>query len=155
MESDNIQRTIIQFLQEDIPLTSHPYASLAKHLGLTEEEVLQRIKQMLDNGWIRRIGAILRHQLAGFTVNAMVAWKVEENEVDRVGETLSVFQAVSHCYLRDVPENFGYNLFTMVHARNKDELNITLGKMISACGLKDFQVISSIKELKKVSMSYF
>jgi hypothetical protein len=85
----------------------------------------------------------------------MIAWKVDEDEADRIGEMFSSFTAVSHCYLRDVPENFGYNLFTMVHAHNEDELKKSAETMSSISGLKDFQVIRSIKELKKISISYF
>lgn len=155
MEYHNRQRQIIRFLQKDIPLKPHPYADLAGSLGLTEKEVLVRIKQMLDSGQIRRMGAVLRHQRAGFKVNAMAAWKVDERDADRAGQALAAFPAVSHCYLRDVPPDFGYNLFAMVHARTEDELNKTLEKMSSAAGLYDYQVLRSKEELKKVSMSYF
>jgi DNA-binding Lrp family transcriptional regulator len=155
MKYDNAEKTIIEFLQGDLPLTSHPYAGLADQLGWSEQEVLMKIEQMLNDGVIRRISAVLRHQRAGFTVNAMIAWKVQEDEADRIGEMFSSFTAVSHCYLRDVPENFDYNLFTMVHAHNEVELKKTAETMSAISGLKDFQVIRSIKELKKISISYF
>jgi DNA-binding Lrp family transcriptional regulator len=85
----------------------------------------------------------------------MVAWRVDENDTDYIGGVFSSFTAVSHCYARVVPEIFGYNLFTMVHARNEEEMESIVNKMSSVSGLKDFQIIRSIKELKKISMSYF
>jgi DNA-binding Lrp family transcriptional regulator len=155
MEYDSIQKEVIKFLQGDIPLVSNPYAGLANSLNLTEEEVLGCIRQLQENGSVRRLGTILRHQRAGYTINAMVAWKVPEAETDRVGKIFSGYAAVSHCYLRSVPEDFGYNLFTMIHARSQEELDQLLVQLISASGLKDYQTINSIKELKKISMSYF
>lgn len=155
MKYDNAEKTIIEYLQADLPLTSHPYAALAGQLGWTEQEVLIKIEQMIDQGIIRRLGAILRHQRAGFAVNAMVAWRINEETADSIGGIFASFTEVSHCYVRAVPENFGYNLFTMVHARSKEEMEEIVNKMSSLSGLKDFQVIRSIKELKKISMSYF
>jgi DNA-binding Lrp family transcriptional regulator len=155
MKCDKAEKTIIQYLQADLPLISRPYTPLAQKLGWTEQEVLDKIKQMLSVGLIRRLGAILRHQRAGFSVNAMIAWRVDEDQTDIVGELFASFAAVSHCYRRTVPENFSFNMFTMVHARNEDELKEIIDTMSFQSGLKDFQAIRSIKELKKISMSYF
>ena len=103
---------------------------------------------------IRRFAAILRHYNAGFKVNAMVAWKVAVADADRVGTIMAGFDEVSHCYLREVPAEFGYNLFSMIHARSTEQINTLLEELAFRTGISDYMIIKSIRELKKVSMEY-
>lgn len=150
----NINREIIKFIQGDIPVESHPFASLADRLNLSEEEIVDRIRDLQDQGVIRRFAAILRHYNAGFNVNAMVAWKVAVEDADRVGQIMAGFDEVSHCYLRDVPEEFGYNLFSMIHARSDEQIIALLRQLASRTGLSNYIIIKSVRELRKVSMEY-
>lgn len=142
-------------MQGDIPVQTRPYQAIALELSWTESEVAARIRQLTEQGVIRRVGAILRHQKAGFGVNAMTAWRVSTNQADRVGKILAGFDRVSHCYLRHVPPEFAYNLFAMVHARDEGELTHLIKEMANATGVDDYSVFRSIKEYKKVSMEYF
>lgn len=150
----NIETEIIKFIQGDIPVESRPFASLADTLDLSEEEIVERIKELQDRGVIRRFAAILRHYNAGFNVNAMVAWKVALEDADRVGQIMAGFDEVSHCYLRDVPEEFGYNLFSMIHARSNEQINTVLEELVSRTGISNYIIIKSVRELRKVSMQY-
>lgn len=146
---------IIQYLQGDIPLESRPFAQLADKLGISEEMVVQRIEWLREQGKIRRLAAVLRHREAGFQVNAMVAWNVEPAKADEVGQYFALDPQVSHCYWRQVPEEFGYNLFTMVHARSQQELAERIEKLSQCRDVKEYIVLESMKEYKKVSMQYF
>jgi len=154
MTIDIIDREIIRLLQGDIPLETRPFARLAEQLGVTESEIISRIEAMRANGQLRRWGAVLRHHQAGYTANAMVAWREKPEQADQAGEIMAAFKEISHCYLRQVPENFGYNLFTMVHARTTAELEALINQIAIKSGLADYAVITSIKELKKVSVQY-
>jgi DNA-binding Lrp family transcriptional regulator len=146
---------IIKFLQGDIPLEPRPLKSLADELQLSEDEVLARIKDLQARGIMRRWGAVLRHQKAGYACNAMVAWKVTPDEADQAGETMAAFKEISHCYLREVSADFGYNLFSMVHSRNEQEMKETISRIARATGLNNYVVLKSVRELKKVSMRFF
>jgi len=146
---------IIQYLQGDIPLESRPFAQLAEKLGISEAEVVERIQWMQERGLIRRLAAVLRHREAGFQVNAMVAWNVDHARADEVGRYFALDPQVSHCYWRQVPEEFGYNLFTMVHARSQQELKERIEKLSKCQDVKDYIVLESLQEYKKVSMQYF
>ncbi len=154
MKLDNIDREIIKLLQGDIPLETQPFDRLARQLGTTESEIITRIKAMRANGRLRRWGAVLRHHQAGYTANAMVAWRVKPEQADKAGETMAAFKEISHCYLRQVPEDFGYSLFTMVHARSAAELEALIGRISLQSGLHDYAVIASLQELKKASVQY-
>lgn len=150
----DVDRQIIGLLQGDIPLCSHPFLELADKLDMTEEEIVERIRAMRQSGHLRRWGAVLRHRQAGYVANAMVAWRVDPEQADQAGQVMAEFKEISHCYLRQVPESFNYNLFTMIHARSPQELNRLLDQVASRTGLKEYIVVASRQELKKASMKY-
>ncbi|MBO8159502.1 AsnC family transcriptional regulator [Thermosyntropha sp.] len=152
---DDINRAIIKAIQGNMPLTSSPFREIAEEIGVKEEDVLKRIEDMKRSGIIRRFGAVLRHNRMGFKVNAMTAWKVNDNEEDKVGRIMAGFAEVSHCYLRKVPAEFGYNLFTMLHATSEEDLARLIDEIASKTGIKEYKVFRSIKEIKKTSMEYF
>lgn len=154
MNLNEIDAGIIAFLQGDIPLQSDPFADLAKELGVSEEALLTRIHELQASGVIRRLGAVLRHQQAGYRANAMVAWQLASEEADQAGEIMAGRQEISHCYLRDVPDDFNYPLFAMIHARNEQELQHTIKQIAELTGLNDYAVLRSLREFKKVSMNY-
>jgi len=150
-ETDKI---IIGFLQEDIPLESNPFQKLAYKMGLSEQEIVERIHALREEGFIKRCGAVLRHQQAGYNANAIVAFKVEIKQADEAGSILAEFSEISHCYLRRVASSFGYNLFAMVHSRSNAELLQLVDRISEKTGLKDYVLIRSLKEYKKASMKY-
>ncbi|MDD2585468.1 MAG: AsnC family transcriptional regulator [Syntrophomonadaceae bacterium] len=152
---DKIDLEIIKLLQKEIPLESRPYLRLAEQLGISEAEIVRRIKVMKDKGVIRRFGATLNHRKAGFTINAMVGWKVDLSIADQAGSIMASFNEVSHCYLRDVPKEFGYSMFTMIHTYSEEKLGEIIQKISNGTGIDDFKVIRTIKELKKTSMVYY
>lgn len=154
MNLDRIDQAIIKLVQDDLPLEPRPFLKLAESLEIDEGEIVVRIEALIGQGIIRRWGAVLRHQQAGFPANAMVAWRVAEAYADAAGEIMSQFAQISHCYLRRVPASFGYNLFAMCHAHNDLELRRLVEEVAQKTGLQDFAVIRSLKEFKKVSMRY-
>lgn len=154
MNEDKISKEILKFIQGDIPLTSNPFADLAASLNIPSDEVVNRIKILQEKGIIRRFGAILRHQKVGYNTNAMVAWQVEEDDADRVGLLMAKSPNISHCYLREVPPEFGYNLFTMIHAQSAQHLDEIIKQAAETTNVKDYIILKSVKELKKVSMKY-
>ncbi len=154
MTGDLIDKKIISLLQGDLPLEPRPFYGLAQQLQISEQEIIDRIIKMQQMGIIRRWGAVLRHRQAGYTANAMVAWKVEASEADHTGRLMAEFKEISHCYLRQVPNLFAYNLFAMMHAHDEDELRRIIGEVSKRTGIDDYAVIRSLKEYKKVSMQY-
>lgn len=154
MNYDEIDTQIIQFLQGDIPLESNPFAGLALNMDISEQELLDRIHSLQAKGIIRRWGAVLRHQKAGYSCNAMVAWQVEPEQMDRAGEIMAGIKEISHCYLREVPDQFNFQLFSMVHARNEQELENAISRISELTNINDYAVLRSLREFKKVSMRY-
>ncbi|MDD4802392.1 MAG: Lrp/AsnC family transcriptional regulator [Syntrophomonas sp.] len=154
MNYDEYDRGILKLVQGDIPLESRPFSNIAQSMNISEEDILERVQNLLKKGTIRRWGAVLRHQQAGFTTNAMVAWKASSEQSDAAGCIMAGFKEVSHCYIREVPDEFGYNMFSMIHARNDLELKGIIARISEQTGLMDFVVIKSLREFKKASMEY-
>lgn len=148
------ETTVARRLQGDIPIAERPFQQIAEEVGLTEGEVLAIARELRRQGIVRKFGAIVRHQLAGYTHNAMVVWAVPPNRVDDVGKRLASFPEITHCYERRPAFEEKYTLFTMVHFR-KDADPDLLGKIAAAAGVEDYQLLRSIEEFKKISMEYF
>lgn len=152
---DELDKKIISFLQKDIPVVRRPYMIIAGQLGIEENEVLKRIDTMIKRGVIRRFGATLYHQEAGFSANAMVAWVIPEEKVDQIGRTMAGFREVTHCYHRCPKKDWKYNLYTMIHGDTREECHEIAKKMSKKTGMKDYSLLFSEKEFKKTSMEYF
>jgi DNA-binding Lrp family transcriptional regulator len=152
---DDVERRIIRHLQGDLPLTTRPFAVLASEVGMSEEELLERIRMLKEQGKLRRFGATLRHQLAGYKANAMVAWYVPEDNMEETGHLMATFKEVSHCYERKVQGKWKYNLFTMIHGKSKKECQDIARRIAENTGIKDYVLLLSLKEFKKTSPRYF
>ncbi|MBQ3779284.1 MAG: Lrp/AsnC family transcriptional regulator, partial [Fibrobacter sp.] len=136
---------------DDIPHTLTPF----KDWGVSCDELREDIaaKRM------RRFGAILRHQDAGFPCNAMVCFS--RHSEDRRNEESSKISAlakqhyISHCYERPSFENFPYNLYAMMHAQTPEELYGYIKESVSLLDNPEYVVLHSLKELKKTSFRFF
>jgi DNA-binding Lrp family transcriptional regulator len=154
-DPDSIDKSILLILQGDLDDSVQPYLKIAQRLGISEAEVLERVKRMLDSGVIRRLGAMIRHIEAGIGFNGMVVWVVGPDRVDEVGRVFASFQEVTHCYERPPFGKKKANLFTMVHADSEIACMDIIRKMSEASGIDAYEILFSERELKKVSMTYF
>jgi len=152
---DERDKIIIGLIQGDLPLQKKPFAKMAESVGMTESEFLERIRALKASGVIRRFGATLRHQEAGFSSNAMVAWIVPDDKIEEVGKAMAEFREVTHCYQRRPQKDWKYNLFTMVHGDDKDACYQVAKRMSEATGMDEYILLFSEKEFKKTSMTYF
>ncbi len=150
-----LEKKTIALIQGDIPVSKRPYQELAEKIGVTEEELISVLETLNKKGFIRRYGATLRHQKSGYTANAMVAWQVDEDRTDEVGQKMATFQEVSHCYRRNPDADWPYNLYTMVHAKSEEACRETTQRISEAISVDTYMLLFSRKELKKTSMEYF
>ena len=148
-------RARIRVACTDIPHTLTPF----KDWGVSCEE----LRDDLAHKRMRRFGAILRHQEAGFAYNAMVCfgervgsrqWLVNR-EKETAGDILAKKPYVSHCYERPVFEGFPYSLYAMMHARSAEDLECYIKDAAASIGNPEYVVLHSVKELKKTSFRFF
>jgi DNA-binding Lrp family transcriptional regulator len=150
-------RELIAAIQQGLPLVSRPYAHVAAQLGLCEAEVIMRLAELQDAGMIKRMGVVVRHRALGYRANAMVVWDVPDSEVERVGQLLAVETCVTLCYQRPrrLPD-WPYNLFCMIHGRERDIVLRRLAQIIEFHGLQAIahSVLFSSRSFKQRGAHY-
>lgn len=148
-------KQILRALQEDLPYTIKPYKTLAFKLGISETKLLQKISLYMEKGILRRIGAVVRHQKVGYKHNMMVVWRVPDKIVSTIGQNMAAYPEITHCYERATSPDWPYNLFTMVHGTSREGCESLIRKLSQENEIDDYQILTSLKELKKTSMKYF
>jgi DNA-binding Lrp family transcriptional regulator len=152
---DDLDRKIILATQAGLPLVSQPYRQVAGEVGCSAEEVMQRMQKMLDSGIIRRIGAVPNHYTLGFRGNGMTVWDVPDDRVEACGQMIGALDFVSHAYERPrhQPE-WNYNLFAMVHGRDRDEVEEKVKLIAGMLGPdnRGHEILYSSRILKKTGL---
>jgi len=152
---DAIDRGLIAATQAGLPLAWAPYRALADEIGVDEACVIARLKALLANGAIRRIGAIPNHYALGFTANGMSVWDVADEAVAGIGAKVGALDFVTHCYER--PRHlplWPYNLFAMVHGRSRGEVGDKVAELAALIGsaARAHDVLFSTRILKKTGL---
>jgi DNA-binding Lrp family transcriptional regulator len=152
---DEKTRKILTELQDGFKLESRPFKRIATEVGYTEEEVISTIKEACEAGIIRRIGLAVRPEKIGYTENALVVWQVKDEQMEEVGTAISQYKEITHCYERECPPDWPYNLFTMMHASSKEQLSELIEEIKNNFGLTNYKIYKTQKEYKKSTMRYF
>ena len=155
MALDELDRRIIHATQSGLPLVQRPYEAVGASLGIGGEQVRERLQAMLEEGLIRRIGAVPNHYRLGFIANGMSVWDVADERVDALGEQIGKLPFVSHCYRRPrrLPV-WPYNLFAMLHGRSRDEVEQQAQEVAALLGqaCRAHDILYSTAILKKTGL---
>jgi siroheme decarboxylase len=149
---DETDMDLLKLVQDGIPLTHSPFRHLAADLGITEQEVVDRLKNLQKAGKIRRFAASIGHRAIGITANAMCVWNVPDEQIEGVGAKMAEFPEVTHCYERPRYPDWPYNLFTMVHSYTPEDCEKVAMRISDATGIKDYTLIFSEREFKKTGV---
>jgi DNA-binding Lrp family transcriptional regulator len=97
---DEVDRRIINRIQDLFPIEPRPFRSVAQELGLEEQDVIARIKRLNDKGIIRRIGGNFSPDRLGF-FSTLCAARVAEAKIELFTRTVNAYSGVTHNYMRD------------------------------------------------------
>ncbi len=100
MPMDNLDRRIINHLQDGFPICSSPYRQAALQLGVSETELLERIGKLLDKGILSRFGPMYHAEQMGGALT-LAALSVPPQRFEQVAEIVNAFPQVAHNYQRD------------------------------------------------------
>lgn len=148
-------KEFVRQLQKDLQVVDRPFLEAAQNLGITEDQVFEKLKYYEEIGVMRRFAAILRHRDAGFTANGMIVWRVPEFRIDEVGGLLGAFPQISHCYQRPVYSDWPYNVFSMVHCKSVAEAEKMAKEIQKHIKVDDYKILFSLREFKKTRVEYF
>jgi len=152
---DNIDRNIISASQAGLPLTPEPYQTPATQIGISADELMQRLVRMQELGIIRRIGAIPNHYKLGYKHNGMTVWDIDDAYIDQLGKKIGALDFVSHCYHRPrhLPD-WPYNLFAMIHGKTAEAAEQQIQQIAILLGehCRTHEVLYSTRILKKTGL---
>jgi DNA-binding Lrp family transcriptional regulator len=128
---DDTDKNILNTIQHDFPLDIHPFRKLGEELGISEEEVIGRLKRLQDEGAIRKIGPVINRKRIGGT-STLVAVNVPGDMIDEVAAYIDEYSEVSHNYLR--PDK--YNVWFTLSASGEERINEILKELNQKTGLE-------------------
>ncbi len=128
---DQHDRDILNIIQSGFPLAARPYAKVGRQVGLSEEEVIQRVRDLKDRGIIRRIGGNVWAPKVGY-VSTLCGAKVPEEKLDLFAETVNSFPGVTHNYCRD---NEILNVWFTLIVPSQEDLEATLTAIQEKTGI--------------------
>lgn len=143
MVLDNLDKDLLNIIQSDFPLTAEPYKDLAESLGISEEEVLARLKKLIEAGTIRRLGGIFDSRKLGYT-GTLCAMKVPQEKVELAASVVNSFPGVTHNYLRD----HDYNMWFTLLVQDKGEILRVTKEISDKTGIKEIISLPAVKLFK-------
>jgi siroheme decarboxylase len=146
---DPLDVHLLRELERGLPFVPAPFDEIGKRLGLSGEEVLERIRHLKQAGIIRKFRARIDQRKVGITANALVAWKATGN--DDMGKLLAAFPSVTHCYeRRPVTDRWEYTHYTVHHGYSKDQVLNEVRAVAEQIRSPDYLVLFSTCEFKRV-----
>lgn len=127
-------RRLLAAMEDGLALAPEPYAELAQRLRADEGEVRARLAALVESGVVRRLGLVLRHRTFGYNANAMVVWNIADDRLEKTAAQFVAHDFVTLCYRRPRRENWPYNLFTMVHGRERAQTLAEVSQLAALCG---------------------
>ncbi len=144
---DTIDRRLLQKVQEGLPLAASPYRQLAEEIGISEEEVIDRLQALKKRGIIRRLGGVFDSRQLGY-VSALCAVKVDISEADKMAAIINNYPGVTHNYLRD---NDVLNLWFTLTCSSAEEFDDTIAELTDKLGRVIYQF--PVKRRYKINFS--
>lgn len=153
IELSEAERALMAVLQIGLPLVTRPFAAL----GWAEADAIALLARWTATGVIKRFGVVVRHHELGYTANAMVVWDVPDADVSQVGIRLANSGQVSLCYRRPrALPHWPYNLFCMVHGKDRQEVVQRIATLVQTCGLNVYphEILFSCRRFKQCGARY-
>ncbi|MFH2063973.1 MAG: AsnC family transcriptional regulator [Pseudomonadota bacterium] len=140
---DNVDRDIINQIQSDFPITPRPFQTIAERIGITEQDVITRIKHLKKKKIIRRIGGNFVPEKLGF-VSTLCAAKVPEDRIDYFTDVVNHYPGVTHNYQR---ENH-YNIWFTFITSSIEEIENNLIQISETTGITEILNLPATKVFK-------
>lgn len=132
MQLDHLDRRLLNLVQSEFPICPQPYQVLAEQLGITEQEVLQRLERLMQQDVIRRLGGVFDSRKLGYK-GTLCAVKVPQDRIDEVAAVINSYLGITHNYLRD----HEYNMWFTILAQSPAKVEQILKEIKEKTGIED------------------
>ena len=132
---DAVDRAIVNQLQGGFPVCERPYAEAASTLGLTEDELMQRLDVLLENGTLTRFGPMYHAERLGGALT-LAAMKVPAQDFERVTAIVNSFPEVAHNYARE----HAFNMWFVLATEAPERIEQAIGEIEKAAGYRVYNM---------------
>ena len=132
---DAVDRAIVNQLQGGFPVCEWPYAEAATKLGLTEDELMQRLDILLENGTLTRFGPMYHAERLGGALT-LAAMKISAADFERVAEIVNRFPEVAHNYARE----HAFNMWFVLATEAPERIEAVIGEIKKATGYRVYNM---------------
>ncbi|HBE92169.1 MAG TPA: AsnC family protein [Gammaproteobacteria bacterium] len=108
---DDTDRMIFNDLQGGFPICANPFAEVAQKFGITEDELIERIQSMQENGTISRFGPMYHAERMGGGLT-LAAMSIPDDKFEQVAGQVNALPEVAHNYVREHRLNMWFVLAT-------------------------------------------
>ncbi|MFB6089929.1 MAG: Lrp/AsnC family transcriptional regulator [Halobellus sp.] len=152
----DLEADLLVEIQDGFPLSATPYRDVAAAIDADVADVVAAVDRLLADGCIKRVGCVVNHIVTGFDANCMVVWDVPDDELDARGEAVGELPFVTLCYHRPrrPDQDWGYNLFTMIHGRESDAVDAKVDELAADHLPFDHERLYSTATLKQTGARY-
>lgn len=140
---DAVDKKLLNLLQSDFPLTREPWKAIGETVGISEQEVLDRVTVLKKNNVVRQVGAIFDTRRLGYS-STLVAMRFPEDKLDAAAQFLNGHPGISHNYAREGQFNLWFTLAVPPGQSVADEVEL-LGK---ATGSEATRLLPTIRFFK-------
>ena len=149
-QMDDLDHRIIKELQGNFPLEIHPYERIADNLGISTDQLWQRVQEMANSGVIRRMGFSIDSRRIGYS-STLAAVKVSPDRVDEASELIASYPQITHSYLREDV----YNIWFTVIAENREAVVSILAEIRQKLELSEDDVMDlPVEKLYKLDARF-
>jgi DNA-binding Lrp family transcriptional regulator len=151
------EQPLAALAEHGLPLTERPYDLWAGQLGQSVDAVLAQLQRWLTQRTLARFGVVVRHHELGYTANAMTVFDVPDSAVDACGEALAQVPGVTLAYQRARAPGWRYNLYCMVHGRDRQAVRATVAQATAQAGLasRPQALLFSLRRFKQTGARRF
>lgn len=140
---DDIDKKILNIIQTRFPIEPEPYKVVGEQIGLSEDEVLARVKRLKEKGIIRRIGAVFDLGKLGFA-STLCAARVPEDKIRKFVDAVNSYPGVTHNYRR----NHEYNVWFTFIAPTMDDIEKALREISDKTGITEILNMPAKRKFK-------
>ncbi len=134
---DEMDRRLMQLLQDEFPLDERPWEILAARLGISAEEVLSRTKRLLKEGIVRKIFPVLNAYRLGTCDSTLIAMRVPPERMEEVASIVNEYKTVTHNYERE----HDFNLWFTITACGEGKLQETIEEIKRRTRIPDKDIL--------------
>ena len=147
---NELDKKILDQLQNDFPIAADPYSIIAQRLGVDGDEIFERVKALVCDGTIRRVGLSMDSRKLG-CASTLAAIKVGENRIETACEIIDSLAEVTHSYQRTDE----FNIWFTIIAPDKNRLQAVFDKIKTELGLADGDVLNlPVKRMFKLDARF-